>query len=111
MAKHKIVLTTYRCDDEAHIRIRQHKSFRSADDWIRYFAFPAAKGYNPSYFYDEPVEEYEGVWFFNDTDYYEIHEFEVEVMDHIDELSHYKGLVARLEAELTQLSGGKDIGQ
>ena len=79
MAKHKIILTTYRCDDEAHIRIRQHANTWSADNWIRYISFPAAKGHNPSYFYDKPEEVYDGVYFFNDTDYYEIHEFEVDI--------------------------------
>lgn len=69
--KLKTWVTVYVYSDEPCVKIVQHKTKEDAKDHIWDFA-RAAYEYNPKAFYSEPSEEYNDLFFINETDYLEI---------------------------------------
>ena len=73
----KTWLTLYVADDQADVKITQHKSKGRALAYV----YEDARGsyeYNPRAFYSEPEELYDDVWAVNETDYYQIKEVEID---------------------------------
>jgi len=73
----KTWLTVYVADDEADVKIVQHRSKGCALAYV-YEDARESYEYNPRAFYPEPEELYDDVWAVNETDYYQIKEVEID---------------------------------